>query len=397
MSDARLPLANYTVLDLTQARAGPTAARVLADWGANVIYVEPPVSTGKNKGSLTGKRDGSDFQNLHRNKRSLGIDLKNPSGHALFLELVKKADVVVENFRAEVKHRLGIDYETLREINPRLIYGSISGFGQDGPYGKRPGVDQVAQALGGLMSITGLPGQGPVRVGIPITDLCAGMFLAQGILLALLDRETTGKGQWVHTSLLESMSFMLDFQATRWLQDGEVPPQAGNDHPTGVPQGCFQTADNLINVAAPGVMFPRFCEAAKAPQLLEDPDFQTPQSRSKHRARLNAEIQEILVKHPASYWVERLNAAGVPCAPVNRIDQTFQDPQVEHLNIVRQVEHHRLGTLDVVRQPVNLSETPQPQVFRYPSPDVGQHTDEVLAEMGVAPDLVAELRSAGAV
>jgi formyl-CoA transferase len=397
VSSNALPLERFTVLDLTQARAGPTAARVLADWGANVIYVEPPATSGKNRVALTGQRDGFDFQNLHRNKRSVTIDLKSSDGHATFMRMASKADVIVENFRSEVKHRLGIDYEASKAVNPRIVYGSISGFGQDGPYGKRPGVDQIAQALGGLMSITGLPGQGPVRVGIPITDLCAGMFLAQGILLALLNREHTGEGQWVHTSLLESMTFMLDFQASRWLQAGEVPEQAGNDHPTGVPQGCFAASDGLINVSASGGMFKRFCDAVEAPELLTDPEFSTTELRSNNRARLNALIGDILVTNTSTHWVDLLNAAGVPCGPVNRIDQTFNDPQVQHLTVVRQVQHQRLGELDVVRQPVNLSSYPQPQVLRQATPDVGEHTDDVLAEFGFSEDEIKALHASNSI
>ncbi len=396
-SNGRLPLEGYTVLDLTQARAGPTSARVLADWGANVIYVEPPATSGKNRVSLTGQRDSFDFQNLHRNKRSLTIDLKNPEGHKLFMKLAEKADVITENFRSEVKHRLGIDYDAVAKVNPRIVYGSIAGFGQDGPYGKRPGVDQIAQGMGGLMSITGLPGQGPVRVGIPITDLCAGMFLAQGILIALLDREKTGKGQWVHTSLLEAMTFMLDFQASRWLQKGEVAPQAGNDHPINVPMGCFETADGLVNIAASGTMFERFCEAADAMDLLKNPDYADHDVRATNRAKLNADVAAILKKQPTEHWVEVLNAAGVPCGPVNSIDQTFNDPQVKHLGVVRQVDHPRLGSLDVVRQPVNLTATPQPQTFRYPTPDAGEHSDVILQEMGFGAAEIAALREAKAI
>ena len=397
MSNTSLPLARFTVLDLTQARAGPTAARVLADWGADVIYIEPPPATGKNRSSLAGHRDGPDFQNLHRNKRGITIDLKTSEGLALFMKMVAKADVVVENFRSEVKHRLGIDYDSVAKVNPKIVYGSISGFGQDGPYGKRPGVDQVAQALGGLMSITGLPGQGPMRVGIPITDLCSGMFLAQGILIALLDRETTGKGQWVHTSLLESMTFMLDFQASRWLQAGEVPGQAGNNHPTRVPQGCYQASDGLINVAAAGNLFERFCKAVDATHILDDPDYATDSARSANRDQLNAAIEAIIATKDAAHWVESLNAAGVPCAPVNRIDQTFNDPQVDHLQVVRQVEHARLGTLDVVRQPVNLSNSPQPETFRHPSPDPGQHSEEILAQFGICDAEVQALKAANVI
>jgi crotonobetainyl-CoA:carnitine CoA-transferase CaiB-like acyl-CoA transferase len=397
VSENRLPLEGYTVLDLTQARAGPTSARVLADWGANVIYIEPPATSGKNRVALTGQRDGFDFQNLHRNKRSLTIDLKNPEGHALFMKLAAKADVITENFRSEVKHRLGIDYDSVAKVNDRIVYGSIAGFGQDGPYGKRPGVDQIAQGMGGLMSITGLPGQGPVRVGIPITDLCAGMFLAQGILIALLDRETTGKGQWVHTSLLESMTFMLDFQASRWLQKGEIAPQAGNDHPINVPMGCFETETGLINIAASGTMFERFCKVANAENLLEDPKFNSVESRSDNRAALNDAVSAILKQQPAEHWIEVLNDAGVPCGPVYSINETFEDPQVKHLGVVRQVDHPRLGKLDVVRQPVNLTATPQPQTLRYATPDVGEHSDVILDEMGLSADEIAKLRDAGAI
>ncbi|HEY7364301.1 MAG TPA: CoA transferase, partial [Methylomirabilota bacterium] len=212
-----LPLAHITVIDLTRARAGPTAARQLADMGANVIKVETRDVVEGDSTSI-----GFDFLNLHRNKRAMTLDLKHPRGVEVLKRLVSRADVLVENYRPDVKHRLGIDYETLSAINPRLVYGSISGFGQTGPYRDRPGYDQIAQGMGGLMSITGLPGQGPVRVGIPVADLTSGMFLAQGILVALLERERSGRGQWVHTSLLQAMVTMLDFQAGRWLIDGEI-------------------------------------------------------------------------------------------------------------------------------------------------------------------------------
>lgn len=396
MVKPRLPLEGYTVIDLTRARAGPTAARVLADWGANVVQIVPPPTTGK-KGVVTGSIDGPDYQNLHRNKRSITINLATPDGHALFMRMAAKADVIVENFRADVKHRLGIDYDTVAKVNPRIIYGSISGFGQTGPYRDRPGVDQIAQGLGGLMSITGLPDQGPVRVGIPITDLCAGMFLAQGIFLALLDREKTGKGQWVHTSLLEAMTFMLDFQASRWLQQGEVAGQVGNDHPTAIPQGCFRTADQNINIGASGDLYPRLCRALDAPQMADDPKYDTFQKRSDNRDQLHGEIEAILTTKPAAHWIEKLNKAGVPCGPVNKIDQVFADPQVEHLGIVHHFDHGRLGRMDVVRQPVNLSEAPQPEKFRYPSPDPGEHTDQILHEIGLKDDEIERLRAAGTV
>lgn len=400
MSESKnyLPLQRFTVLDLTRARAGPTAARVLADWGANVIAIEHPSRAGTDSSGFTGSRSGPDFQNLHRNKRSMSLDLKNPEGRASFLRLAEKADVIIENFRPDVKKRLGIDFEAIEKVNPRIVYGSISGFGQTGPYEKRPGLDQIAQGMGGLMSITGLPGQGPVRVGIPITDLCAGMFLAQGILIALLDRETTGKGRWVHTSLLEAMIFMLDFQAARWLQKGDVPQQAGNNHPTGMPQGCYQTTDDPILIAAVGdALFERFCNAVGGEHMLTMPEFAGDKERSDNRDRLNAEISAIIATKPSADWIELLNAAGVPCGPVYSIDKVFADPQVRHLDAVRHVDSARLGTLAVVRQPVNISGVEQPATFRRASPESGEHTDEVLTEMGFDASEIDRLRAAGAI
>jgi crotonobetainyl-CoA:carnitine CoA-transferase CaiB-like acyl-CoA transferase len=398
VSEHNLPLERFTVLDLTRARAGPTAARVFADWGANVVAIEHPDRAGSDSSGFTGSRSGPDFQNLHRNKRSISLDLKKPEGRDAFMRLAKQADVIVENFRPDVKHRLGIDYEAVAKINPRIVYGSISGFGQSGPYEKRPGLDQIAQGMGGLMSITGLPGQGPVRVGIPITDLCAGMFLAQGILIALLEREVTGKGRWVHTSLLEAMIFMLDFQASRWLQKGDVPKQAGNNHPTGMPQGCYETTDNPILIAAVGDnLFSRFCKAIEAEYMLEMPEFAGDKERSDNRVQLDAEISKVIGTKPAAHWIALLNKAGVPCGPVYSIDQVFADPQVEHLRTVRHVDSARFGRLPVVRQPVNISDADQPETFRYASPDSGEHTDEVLREFGLAADEIDRLRAAGAI
>jgi formyl-CoA transferase len=398
MTQHRLPLSRFTVLDLTAHRAGPTAVRQLADWGANVIKIEAPSAINRDKGGLTGSRHGFDFQNLHRNKRSLTINLKSADGKAIFMKLAQNADVIVENFRSAVKFRLGIDYEAVRKINPRIVYGSIAGFGQDGPYGKRPGVDQIAQGMGGLMSITGLPGQGPVRVGIPICDLTAGMFLAQGILIALLDREVTGEGQWVHTSLLESIIQMLDFQASRWTIAGEVAPQAGNNHPTSIPTGVFPTADGHINIAASGTqLWIRFCEAIDAKQLLEDPDYADFEARSKNRDALNAKIGEITATRSSQEWIDLLNEAGVPCGPIYSIDQVFADPQVQHLHMARPVDHPILGELNLIAQAVNLTKTPEPDRIPRPTPELGEHTDEVLKEAGYDAAAIAAFRESGAI
>ena len=398
MTQNHLPLSRFTVLDLTAHRAGPTAVRQLADWGANVIKIEAPSAINKDKGGLTGSRHGFDFQNLHRNKRSLTINLKDPEGKAIFMKLAENADVIVENMRSAVKYRLGIDYDEVKKVNPRIIYGSIAGFGQDGPYGKRPGVDQIAQGMGGLMSITGIPGQGPVRVGIPICDLTSGMFLAQGILIALLNREVTGEGQWVHTSLLESIIQMLDFQASRWTMAHEVAPQAGNNHPTSIPTGVYPTADGHINIAASGAeLYKRFCKAIGANELLENPEYQSFEGRSKNRDELNEKLANITKTRKSQEWIDLLNEAGVPCGPIYSIDQVFADPQVKHLKMAQPAQHPTLGELNIIRQAVNLTGTPAPDHIMRATPELGEHTDEVLKEAGYDDSAIKAFREAGVV
>ena len=390
-------LARFTVLDLTRVRAGPTCVRQLADWGANVIKVEAPPDGDEPMG---GPRGNSDFQNLHRNKRSITLNLKSPQGLAAFKRLVKKADVVVENFRPDVKKRLGIDYKTLARINPRLVYASISGFGQDGPYAGRPGFDQIAQGMGGLMSITGPPGQGPYRVGIPVADLTAGLFAALGILVALLERDKSGKGQAVATSLLQAQIFMLDFQAARYLVEGEVAQQAGNNHPTTIPTGVFKTKDGLINIATTGgKMWERFCDAIGAAAIARQPEYATASARSKHHDALNAEIEAQTQLHASADLVERLNAAGVPCGPINTIDKVFADPQVRHLKVAQAVGGGKgksnAKALTLLAQPVSLSRTPSKLVRR--PPGQGEHTGAVLEEFGFSKREIAALRQAGAI
>jgi crotonobetainyl-CoA:carnitine CoA-transferase CaiB-like acyl-CoA transferase len=384
-------LSRFRVLDLTRVRAGPTCVRQLADWGADVIKVEMPPELEGGQG-LGGARHGPDFQNLHRNKRSLTLNLKEPEGLAVFRKLAATADVIVENYRPDVKTRLGIDYETLSADNPGLVYASISGFGQDGPYAKRPGFDQIAQGMGGLMSITGLPGQGPVRAGIPLADLTAGLFAAQGIFIALLEREASGKGQWIHTSLLQAQIFMLDFQGARWTMSGEVPKQAGNNHPTSIPTGVFQTSDGYINIAvAGGVIWERFCTVIGRDDLPNNPDYETAEARSENRDALNALIQDVVAHETSKHWVDLFNAKGVPCGPIYTIDQTFQDPQVQHLGMQKSVHSAALGDISLVAQPIGLSRTPSDFVLA--PPEAGEHSAEVLADLGYSEAEVADLRA----
>jgi len=390
---SNMPLSRFKVLDLTRVRAGPTCVRQLADWGADVIKIEAPPDGTE---GLGGDRDGFDFQNLHRNKRSITLNLKTDEGKAIFYKLVEQADVVVENYRPDVKFRLGVDYDSLAKVNPRIILGSISGFGQDGPYASRPGFDQIAQGMGGLMSITGEPGRGPMRVGIPIADLCAGMFCAQGILLALLEREASGKGQWVTTSLLEAQIQMLDFQAARYLKDGDVPVSAGNDHPTSIPTGVFPTSDGHINIAVAGqAIYQRFCEAIGAPDLITDERFKSAKLRSQNRAEMNAVIAEITSQKPSQHWIDVLNEAGCPCGPIYSMDQVFADAQVRHLEMAVPVEHPRIGTFEVVNQAIKMSRTPSS--IRAATPEQGEHTDDVLAELGYDEATIRRFHDSGVV
>jgi formyl-CoA transferase len=379
---ASTALNGIRVIDLSRVRSGPTAVRQFADWGADVIKIEPPESV-EPDGSLGAGRNTADFQNLQRNKRSITLNLKSEEGIRILKELVKTADVVVENFRPDVKTRLGIDYESLKAINPRVILGSISGFGQDGPYAKRPGFDQIAQGMGGLMSITGEPGSGPMRVGIPIADLCAGLFCAMGVLTALLEREKSGEGQWVQTSLLQSQIFMLDFQAARWLTQGEIPKQAGNDHPTSIPTGVFPTSNGSINIACAGeTIWQRCATALGHPEWIEDPRFVKNSNRSDNRKLLNELISLVTQTNTSEYWVETLLAQGVPTGPIYSIDQVFADPQVEHLGIAMTAKGTQpFGDTQLVGQPFSMNRTPSS--ITAPPPSRGQHTEDVLLELGI--------------
>jgi crotonobetainyl-CoA:carnitine CoA-transferase CaiB-like acyl-CoA transferase len=387
-----LPLDDLRVIDLTVARAGPTCVRQLADWGADVIRIDPPPHTGA--AGIGQRRQGSDFANLHRNKRSVALDLKTDEGRDILMRLIDTADVLIENMRPDVKGRLGFDYDAVHERNPRLVYGSISGFGQDGPYAERGGVDQITQGMGGLMSVTGLPGTEPTRAGIPVSDLSAGLYLAVGVLVALHDRQRSGTGRWVQTSLLESIIAMMDFQAARWTVDGEVPVQEGNHHPTYVPMGCFASADGYVNIAGPsGRLLRRFCEAIGLPDLPTDPRFDSAPKRSAHRIDLNAIVADRLRARTTAHWVEALNDAGVPCGPVYRMDEVFADEQVEHLAMKASVEDPDAGPIDIIRNAVTMTDA-GPTV-RSASPAPGQDSDEVLTALGLSADDIDSLRTKG--
>ena len=384
-------LAHIRVLDLTRVRAGPVCVRHLADFGADVIKIE-----NVSEESYAGPREGPDFQNLHRNKRSMTLNLKSEKGLEVFKSLVKNADIVVENYRPDVKFRLGIDYESLKKINPRIIYGSISGYGQDGPYVNRPGFDQITQGMSGLMSVTGVPGEGPMRVGGAVTDVTAGLLAAMGILTALVERDQSGEGQWVQSNLLQAGLTLLDFQAARYTMKGEVAKQVGNDHPTFMPTSAYPTSDGYINVAATGMgVWEKFASALNRDDLLNDEEFKLAKGRSDGRARLNAEISLTLKTNTTAYWVEYLLDHGVPCGPIYSMDQVFADPQVQHLGASAKVNHPTLGELNLLNQGIGLSRTPAS--FRASSPIKGQHTEEILQELGLSPELIANLKSDGTI
>jgi len=391
-SSSRLPLSRFKVIDLTLARAGPSCVRTLADWGADVIRVEPPPDDDE-AGELVGRRDGSDFQNLHRNKRAITLNLKTDQGREILMRLAEQADVVVENMRPGVTKRLGVDFESVKKRNPRIVYGSISGFGQYGPYTSRPSIDQIAQGMSGIMSVTGIPGQGPVRVGVAVTDVMAGAFLAQGVLIALLDREVSGEGRWVQTSLIEAGLTLLDFQATRWTMDKKIPPQEGNNHPTNTPMGLFPTADGFLNIAATSNKnFRTFCRLIERDNMAADPRFASTALRRQNKAAMNELIAAALQAKTTREWFELLVAAGLPCGPVYNIKEAFADPQVQALRIQRSVAHPRLGELNLVAQPCEI--TGFDREIRTATPDLGEHNDAILQSLGYGPDEIAKLKAA---
>ena len=388
-----LPLSTIRVLDLTLARAGPTCVRHLSDWGAEVIRIELP---GTGSEDIIGRRQSPDFQILHRNKRAMQLNLKSEEGHAIFMQLAARADVIVENMRAPVKHRLKIAYEDVKKVNPKIVYGSISGFGQDGPASHRAGVDQIAQGMGGLMSVTGLPGQGPVRAGIAVNDLVAGTALAFGIMTALFERERTGVGRWVHTSLLETQVFLMDFQAARYLMKGEVAGQAGNEHPTMIPSSVFATSDGAVNISATAPHhWIKFCEAIGKPEWTTKAEWASQDARRKDRPAVYAAIGEAIRQKPTAYWVDTCESIGIPAGPINKIDQVFAEPQVQHLNIATSMKSTVFGDTKVVASPLNMSGAPRS--IRRHTPESGEHTAEVMRELGYQDEAIAKLKASGVI
>lgn len=388
-------LAPFRVLDLSRVRAGPTCVRMLADFGADVIRIEPPPGVDANDNMFVDSREGGDFQNLNRNKRSLTLNLKTPEGIKILQRLVRGADVVVENWRPDVKKRLGLDYQSLAAINPRIVLASISGFGQDGPYAWRPGFDQVIQGMGGLTSVTGFPGQ-PVRAGIAVADSSTGLYLALGIFAALLERERSGRGQWVHSSLLHSMIAMMDFQAARYLNEGALPVPCGNDHPTASPMGLFKAQDGYLNLGAAGAgNWRRFCEVLQSPQWLADERFNTDQGRIQHRAALTEAIEAQFASSTVADWVERLNRAGVPAGPLYSVPEVFADPQVVHMGATAQATSSSGKHCTFITQPVTLERTPAS--VQTAAPECGEHTEELLRELDFDDEHIRQLRAQGVV
>lgn len=385
-------LARFRVLDLSRVRAGPNCVRMLTDFGADVIRIEPPPGIDPNEAMFAANREGGDFQNINRNKRSMTLNLKRPGARDILMRLVKDADVVVENWRPDVKNKLGLDYESLAAVNPRIILASISGFGQDGPHAKRPGFDQIIQGMGGLMSVTGIPGSGPVRAGLAVADMSAGLYAALGILTALLEREVSGKGQWVHTSLLHAQIAMMDFQMARYLNEKDIPIQQGNDHPTSSPMGLFEASDGVFNLGASGEgNWVRMCELLGRQDWLKDPQYATETLRVKNREGLNTALAALFKERTVSEWVTLLNDAGVPAGPVYSVPQVFEDEQVKHLAVTTSLATNFGKEMHYITQPVTLERTPSKVMA--PAPGWGEHTDEVLSEAGYSNDEIRQFHA----
>ena len=382
-------LGDILLVDLTTVRSGPTCTKILADFGADVVRIERP-------GDFEGGRDFYDLMDLQRNKKSVVLNLQDPRGIEILKRLTANADVLVENFRPEVKHRLGIDYETLSRENPRLIYGSISGFGQEGPYRDRPGYDQIVQGMSGLMWLTGTAESAPLRTGIPIGDLLAGYFCAMGILVALHERQHSGRGQYIATSLLEALIGSLSFQGIKYLNTGEVPPPVGNHHPLTAPMGVYRAKDGFMNLAVGNdEMWKRLCQALGVSELAEDPRFAQRQARLKNRLELDAILVRCLAQRTVAEWVETLNVAGVACGPILTVDQVFADPQVRQAGLIHEQPTQSSGVVKVLGLPISLSRTPP--TVRTAAAIPGAHTREVLTSLGYSASDIHALLAAGVI
>jgi crotonobetainyl-CoA:carnitine CoA-transferase CaiB-like acyl-CoA transferase len=389
------PLSKMKVLDLTQVMAGPFCCQLLADMGADVTKVEPPGTGDQARRAMGFKMKGEDtaaFIAINRNKKSITLNLKKEEGREIFYRLAQKSDVLVENYRPGVAKRLGIDYETLKEISPRLIHASISGFGQTGPYADRAGYDLIAQGMSGVMSVTGEPGGPPAKSGVPISDLSAGLFCAFGILAAYVAREEIGRGQYIDTSLFEgALAFSIWETAELWAT-GRVPQPFGSAHRLNAPYQALKTRDGYLNVGPNNQrLWMRFCEALGRKDLTEDRRFSTNEDRMNHREELVEELESVLKERDTDEWEKLLLEEGVPVGPIYNYKQVFEDPHTQAREMVVEMEHPVEGTVRSLGIPVKLSETPAE--IRYPAPLLGEHTEETLAqELGYSKAHIADLR-----
>jgi crotonobetainyl-CoA:carnitine CoA-transferase CaiB-like acyl-CoA transferase len=369
---------------------------LLADMGADVIKIETPEHGDESRYQGT-VIDGESryFVGMNRNKKGMTLNLKSEEGKEIFRRLAEKSDVVVENFRPGVMGNFGLDYGNLVKINPGIVYCGITGFGKEGPHALRPAFDFIAQGVSGFMSVTGFPDREPVRTGIPISDSVAGIYAAFGILVALIARQKTGKGQEVQTSLVDAMISILSFAADPYLSSGKLPERYGNDHPVSSPYGTFKSLDGYINIAPSGdPMWERLARALGIQELLDDPRLQTNDDRRLHRPSLNKIINEIIGKRTTAQWIEYLNKEGVPCGPINDLAQTFEDPQVRHQEMLLEIGQPT-GKVKILGFPVKMSRTPAR--LNRPSPQLGEHTGEILSTLGYSSEKIKDLRDKGVV
>jgi len=385
-------LKGIKVLDLTRALAGPYCTMLLADYGAEVIKVELPGTGDDTRGWGPPFVEGESayFMSINRNKKSLTLDMKNTKSKDILERMIKQSDIIVENFRPGAADRLGLGYEQVKKINPKIIYCSISGFGQDGPYRELPGFDQTLQGMGGMMSITGEPDGPPMKVGVAIADISGGMFAGFGIMLALFHREKTGKGQWVDTSLLDSQIAWLTYRAGEFFASGKLPEKVGSGHPMIVPYQAFKAKDEYINIAAGNdQLWKRFCKVINMENIMDDPKFVTNAKRVENRKELIAILSKIIETKTGAEWLKLLEDAGIPAGPIYTLDKLFSDPQVLHRKMVVELAHPKAGKIKVTGVPVKLSDAPGE--ITAPPPLLGQHNKEVLKDLGYSAEEIEKL------